>query len=326
MSQYETFGDLKSQLAYKAGHGSLGQAGAETDEEIGRCLNHIQRFLNAKSNNRFLRKKIYFKTLAKVSSDDDAKITTATTALNFPVSGAAVAAWVGADIVIDGGVTPYAIVGVTDADNITIYPSYLGDTVTDAAYVVLSGHLQMPTDFYSALSMTDMTNDLPIGEVSIEKARRMLGNPYVNTVTRPTHYAFEERLYLAADPGSGVEDQPYRLLLVPMPTSAIEIMLDYTKIPTEMDANADIPDIPAEHRSTLVHGAFLMFAEQHLQWEASRLAMTKNLFLEGVKAMSRDSKVAGGVTRFGSFMRPGLRGSIDIEEVDVYALMGMPDV
>ena len=55
MSQYETFGDLKSQIAYKAGHGNLSDAGSQADAAIGRCLNHMMRFLITRANNIIFR-------------------------------------------------------------------------------------------------------------------------------------------------------------------------------------------------------------------------------------------------------------------------------
>ena len=324
MSNFENYGDLKTAIAYKAGHGNLSQAGDEKETEIGRCINQVARLIDQRTNGRYRQVKAYFRTGASVSADTGAEITNGETTVTFATEIAA-ADMVGKDIVVGGDSLPYAIVKYTDTQTLEVYPAFTGDTVVNGSYVILSGHLRMPTDFGSILSLIDMTNDRRVQEISLEKCRRQMGNPYLTTTNRPTAYAHDHRLELTDDPGAGAEERPYRLLLAPMPTADVNLMMDYFRIATEMSAATDTPDIPAEHRMTLLHGAFLIYAEQALRWDPDSLKITRSLFYEGLKALETQRKTVGAATRFGSYLQTPAVSWIEIEDRDIYADMGWPD-
>lgn len=321
MSLFETFGEIKRELAFRAGYATLDDAGAQYEAAIERSVNQILRHIHAEAEHEFRRKQDIKNTIARVdvlaAASTACNVTKGATTVTFDADPTNTD-WLGADIAIDDGNEIYAIVKLTDATTIEIHPAYRGDTVTSGAYSVVQAHITLPDDCDTLLSVTHLDDDYELISANYATIRHRIANPYVTDVDDPTHYAFDTPLELTT-PGATEKVKPDRLLLVPMPTTAINLGLDYFKIPTELSSDSDVPDIPPQHRQTLVEGSWLQIATTWGNRRPQSLSLSQAIYARGLANLQRRRVQVGQKSRLGSYRQyPVMSGEDQIPVIDVY--------
>lgn len=319
---YENFGDIKQEIAMRAGYGSVNDAGAQYEAAIERAVNQILRHIHAESEHEFLRRHDIIRGLARVTVLDGeataASATQGSTTVTFDASATGSFA-LGGDLLLNSGETLYAITKITDETTVEIHPAYRQTSFTSKAYTFLQCHIVMPDDCDSIVSIQNLDEDYELASMNYGSVVRRIANPYVTEISRPRYYAQDTPLLLTS-PGATERVRPYRVLLVPIPVSAINYGLDYYKIPTELSSDDDVPDIPPNHRQTLVEGAWIQCASTWGNRKPESLRMAQAIYSRGILNLQKRRSQVGTMTRIGSYKQyPVVPGDDTISEVDIYS-------
>jgi len=304
MSMYETFGEVKREVAVKLGHISASDAGDEIMAAIGRVANQILRHMHNVSQFKWLREHKNY-SLAELSDVDGdgatvgATVAAGGTTVTIDAGGTAEASWLGRDILLGTSMLPYTIIDVS-GDDLTIEPAYSGDALTKDDYELYHTHLTLPDDFNVPIKVINITEHYELKPMDITELRRRTPNPWAKSVSgQPALFCVDGRLNLSS-PGASANARPYRMFLVPVNSGTADIEVLYYRFPTEMTADADIPDVPPEFRQYLTHGTFVECAQTFGNKDPRSLMMSVQMWKEGLQAMKSRPKQLSRPIQLGS--------------------------
>lgn len=328
MPGFENFGDIKREIAHRLGHASVANAGSQAEAAIERAINQILRHLHALTENEFLRKQHLFRVNAEIkdlepTSGEGVTATNGSTTVTVDSTVGITSSVVGMDVALNGGEELYAVTSFTSGgggdDTVTIDPAYVGTSVTsnDGAYRFVQHHVTLPDECNTVLSVVNLDEDYHLKPIHTLEARRIVGRPLVTTDSTPTHWTVDGRLQIP-DPSS-TRVLPYRLAMFPTPLAQTTFQVDYYAIPTELESDTDIPDIPMDHRQTLLEGAWIQVATTWGNKSRESITISTQIYQSGVAAMLRRQHQKGNETRLGAY-RGGksYARDQDIPVVDVY--------
>ena len=250
MARFETFGELKSAVAYAIGANSVADLGPAREAHVERIINNSVRHIHEQMQFKHLQKRRLFRTFDDLSASTGVTISSGAATVTLP-AGVAQAAMVGSSVMLAAQDTAYRILAVSGND-LTIAQAYVGPDLTDDAYRVVNSHLVLPEDYDVLIKVQNTTENDRVDYIEYALLVDKVGNPFRRTWSRPRFCTIDGRI--ENEDGSLVTALTYRpwlLFLYPCPDAEYDIQVDYTRMVNEMTASADEPDLPPQHRQTI---------------------------------------------------------------------------
>lgn len=260
MARFETFGELKAAVAYAIGANSVADLGPAREQHLERIINNSVRHIHERLQYKHLQVRRIFRTFDIAEATSGVTISSGATSATLP-AGVAKSTMVGSSILFGSQETPYRINNVSGND-VGLYQPYVGPDLTDAAYKVVNSHLIMPEDYDVLIKVHNLTEDDHIDYVEYSLLLEKVANPFSRSWSRPRFCAIDGRIE-QADTGGLVSPYTYRpwlMLLYPIPDTAYDIQVDYTRMVKEMSVTDDEPDLPPQHRQTIYEMAVAYFS------------------------------------------------------------------